>query len=196
MNKKPQEVKVHYVNNAEFLKALVKWKKDCVDAEDSGEQTPIIPNYIGECILKIATRLATRPNFNNYTYKDDMILDGIENCIQYLHNFDPNKSKNPFAYFTQIIYYAFLRRIMKERKQAYIKTKILTSLPPSFFQELGMSPDDISESERNFDKFIGKMSQAIESQSNFDSWLDKKATARKMKNNIETLDNDKDSDYN
>lgn len=196
MNKKPKEVKVHYVNNAEFLKALVKWKKDCVDAEDSGEQTPIIPNYIGECILKIATRLATRPNFNNYTYKDDMILDGIENCIQYLHNFDPNKSKNPFAYFTQIIYYAFLRRIMKERKQAYIKTKILTSLPPSFFQELGMSPDDISESERNFDKFIGKMSQAIESQSNFDSWLDKKATARKMKNNIETLDNDKDSDYN
>ena len=137
-------------------------------------------------------------NFNNYTYRDDMILDGIENCIQYLHNFDPTKSKNPFAYFTQIIYYAFLRRIMKERKQAYIKTKILTSLPPTFFQELGMSDDEISESERNFDKFVSKMSQAIESQNNFDEWLVKKSVARKMKNNIETidLDNDKDSDYN
>ena len=199
MNKKTKEPKIHYVNNAEFLKALIQWKKDCVDAEDSGEEhPPRIPNYIGECILKIATRLSTRPNFNNYTYRDDMILDGIENCIQYLHNFDPTKSKNPFAYFTQIIYYAFLRRIMKERKQAYIKTKILTSLPPTFFQELGMSDDEISESERNFDKFVSKMSQAIESQNNFDEWLVKKSTARKIKNNIETidLDNDKDSDYN
>jgi hypothetical protein len=195
MNKKNKE---HYVNNAEFLKALIQWKKDCVDAEDSGEEhPPKIPNYIGECILKISTRLATRPNFNNYTYKDDMILDGIENCIQYLHNFDETKSKNPFAYFTQIIYYAFLRRIMKERKQAYIKTKILTSLPPTFFQELGMSQDQISEAERNFDKFIGKMEQAIESQSKFDSWLIKKAVSRKIKNNIETLDDDdKDSNYN
>ena len=197
MNKKTKEPKIHYVNNAEFLKALIQWKKDCVDAEDSGEeQRPRIPKYIGECILKIATQLATRPNFNNYTYKDDMILDGIENCIQYLHNFDPTKSKNPFAYFTQIIYYAFLRRIMKERKQAYIKTKILTSLPPTFFQDLGMNPEHISEAERNFDKFIGKMEQAIDSQSRFDSWLNKKSISRKIKNNIETLDDDKDSDYN
>jgi hypothetical protein len=196
MNKKVKEPKIHYVNNAEFLKALISWKKDCADAEDCGEDRPAIPNYIGECILKISTRLATRPNFNNYTYLDDMILDGVENCIQYLHNFDPDKSKNPFAYFTQIIYYAFLRRIMKERKQSYIKTKILTSLPPTFFQELGMSPEQISEAERNFDKFLGKMEQAIQSQNNFDNWLIKKSIARKIKNNIETLDDDKDSDYN
>jgi len=197
MDKNFKKTKIHYVNNAEFLKALIQWKKDCVDAEDSGEpHPPRIPNYIGECIMKIATRLSTRPNFNNYTYRDDMILDGIENCIQYLHNFDPEKSKNPFAYFTQIIYYAFLRRIMKEKKQAYIKSKILTSLPPTFFQDLGMTPEQISEAEKNFDKFLSKMTQTIESQNNFDEWLTKKAIARKIKNNIETLDNDKDSDYN
>jgi hypothetical protein len=85
---------------------------------------------------------------------------------------------------------------MKERKQAYIKTKILTSLPPTFFQDLGMNPEHISEAERNFDKFIGKMEQAIDSQSRFDSWLNKKSISRKIKNNIETLDDDKDSDYN
>lgn len=194
--KKTKVIKAHYVNNAELLKALIQWKKDCGDAEDSGDETPRVPNYIGECILKIANRLATRPNFNNYTYRDDMILDGVENCIQYIHNFDPNKSKNPFAYFTQIIYYAFLRRIMRERKQAYIKTKILTSLPPTFFAELGMSEEEISESTRNLDKFVQKMNSAIETQKNFDLWLEKRAVAKKIKNNIETLYDDKDEDSN
>jgi len=194
--KKTKVIKAHYVNNAELLKALIQWKKDCGDAEDSGDETPRVPNYIGECILKIANRLATRPNFNNYTYRDDMILDGVENCIQYIHNFDPNKSKNPFAYFTQIIYYAFLRRIMRERKQAYIKTKILTSLPPTFFAELGMSEEEISESTRNLDKFVQKMNSAIETQKNFDLWLEKRAVAKKIKNNIETIYDDKDEDSN
>lgn len=196
--KKNKVNKAHYVNNAELLAALIQWKKDCVDAEDSGEETPRVPNYVGECILKIANRLATRPNFNNYTYRDDMILDGVENCIQYIHNFDPNKSKNPFAYFTQIIYYAFLRRIMRERKQAYIKTKIITSLPPSYFADLGMSEEEISDSTKNLDKFVNKMNVAIESQKNFDLWLEKRAVAKKIKHNIETMYDDKleDSDYN
>ena len=86
---------------------------------------PQIPNYVGRCLLQIANRLATKPNFANYTFKDDMISDGIENCVSYIHNFDPEKSNNPFAYFTQIIYYAFLRRIQKEKKQLYIKHKSL-----------------------------------------------------------------------
>ena len=115
----------HYVNNKEFLAALIKLREDREIAEIRGKEKPRIPRYIGECFLKIATHLSFKPNFVNYMFKEDMISDGIENCIQYIHNFNPEKSQNPFAYFTQIIHYAFLRRIQKEKKQLEIKNKIL-----------------------------------------------------------------------
>jgi len=115
----------HYVNNKEFLAAIVAYKQSIVDAEGLGQPKPRITNYLGECFLKIATHLSYKPNFVNYMFKDDMICDGIENCVRYIHNFNPEKSKNPFAYFTQIIYYAFLRRISQEKKQLEIKNKIL-----------------------------------------------------------------------
>ena len=115
----------HYVNNKEFLAALIKYAEDKEIALLQDKPKPVIPRYIGECFLKIATHLSYKPNFVNYMYKDDMICDGIENCVQYIHNFNPEKSKNPFAYFTQIIHYAFLRRIQKEKKQLEIKNKIL-----------------------------------------------------------------------
>ena len=121
----PKKTKRNYINNNEFLEAIKSYKKLCLEAEDSGDDAPRIPNYIGECIFKISTRLASRPNFSGYTYKDDMISDGLENAIQALGNFDPEKSSNPFAYFTQIIWYAFLRRIDKEKKQLYIKHKVI-----------------------------------------------------------------------
>ena len=115
----------HYVNNKEFLEALIVFKAKCAAAKEAGEQRPQISNYIGECFLKIATHLSYKPNFVNYMFREDMICDGVENCIQYILNFDPEKSKNPFAYFTQIIYYAFLRRIQKEKKQLEIKQRVL-----------------------------------------------------------------------
>ena len=115
----------HYVNNKEFLAAIVAYKEQVALAETRGEPKPRITNYLGECFLKIATHLSYKPNFVNYMFKDDMVCDGIENCVQYIHNFNPEKSSNPFAYFTQIIHYAFLRRIQKEKKQLEIKTKIL-----------------------------------------------------------------------
>ena len=115
----------HYVNNKEFLNAIVIYRNQCKRAEEAGEPRPRITNYLGECFLKIATHLSYKPNFVNYMFREDMICDGIENCVQYIHNFDPEKSKNPFAYFTQIIHYAFLRRIQKEKKQLEIKTKII-----------------------------------------------------------------------
>ena len=115
----------HYVNNKEFLAALIKHREDIEIAEIQGKEKPRIPRYIGECFLKIATHLSFKPNFVNYMFKEDMISDGIENCVQYIHNFNPDKSQNPFAYFTQIIHYAFLRRIQKEKKQLEIKNKIL-----------------------------------------------------------------------
>jgi hypothetical protein len=113
----------HYINNEDFLKALVDYKTKCEDAKTQGLGKPTIPNYIGECFIKIAEGLSHKPNFINYTYRDEMMADGIENCLMYFENFDPTKSKNPFAYFTQVIYYAFLRRIQKEKKQLYVKYK-------------------------------------------------------------------------
>ncbi len=115
----------HYVNNKDFLAALEQYAIDVERAKEKDQPKPQIPRYIGECFLKIANHLSYKPNFVNYMFKDDMICDGIENCVRYIHNFNPEKSKNPFAYFTQIIYYAFLRRIQQEKKQLEIKNKIL-----------------------------------------------------------------------
>lgn len=115
--------KAHYINNEDFLKALVEYNKQCKVAKKEGKEDPSIPNYIGECFLKIAEHLSRKPNFISYSFRDEMILDGVENCLMYFRNFDPKKSKNPFAYFTQIIYFAFLRRIAREKKHLYVKYK-------------------------------------------------------------------------
>ena len=136
----PRKKTEHYVNNKELLEAMIVYRAKVaiareafikkypdIDPPKSGpwEGKPPISNYLGSCFLKIATHLSYKPNFVNYMFREDMISDGIENCVQYIHNFDPEKSRNPFAYFTQIIHYAFLRRIQKEKKQLDIKTKII-----------------------------------------------------------------------
>ena len=124
----------HYVNNADFLVAISEYRNKVLDAKEKGLPPPQVSNYIGECILKIANHLSYKPNFINYSYREEMISDGIENCLQYINNFDPTKSNNPFAYFTQIIYYAFLRRIAKEKKQSYIKGKLIQDMPFEAFE--------------------------------------------------------------
>lgn len=118
-----KKARKNYINNADLFEALVAYQKKCKEAEDSGEEKPIVPNYIGESIYQISNRLSTKPNFSKYPFREDMVMDGIENCLQYMHNFNPEKTQNPFAYFTQIIWYAFLRRIAKEKKQMYIRYK-------------------------------------------------------------------------
>jgi hypothetical protein len=115
--------KNHYVNNVDLLETIKKYKKDCRKAKREGLAKPRIPDYIGKCLMLIAENLSHKPNFISYTFRDEMIADAIENCIMYFDNFDPKKSKNPFAYFTQIIYFAFIRRIYKEKKQLYVKYK-------------------------------------------------------------------------
>ena len=121
----PRKKSEHYVNNKELLEALIVYRAKVAHAKENDLPKPRITNYLGSCFLKIATHLSYKPNFVNYMFRDDMISDGIENCVQYIHNFDPEKSKNPFAYFTQIIHYAFLRRIQKEKRQLEIKNKII-----------------------------------------------------------------------
>jgi len=117
--------KQHYVDNEKFLIVMGEYREKYLQAKDTEKELPVLPDYAGECFLKIAERLSHRPNFINYAFREEMVSDGIENCVMYASNFNPDKSKNPFAYFTQIIYYAFLRRIEKEKKQLYIKYKTM-----------------------------------------------------------------------
>ncbi|AXQ70569.1 late sigma transcription factor [Synechococcus phage S-T4] len=138
----------HYVNNKEFLAYIVKYRKYLAEAEKEGKTKRDLlkesrdfrktHEYIGTCFKKIGDHLAHKPNFANYVFKDDMISDGIENCIQYVRNFDPEKSSNPFAYFTQIITFAFLRKIQKEKRQLEVKNRIIEK---SGFMEV-MAVDD------------------------------------------------------
>lgn len=114
----------HYVSNSTLLQALIDYQKLVRRAKRNYEERPVLPDYIGECFLKIAERLSRKPNFYSYTFRDEMISDAVENCLMYVDNFDPNKSTNPFSYFTQIIYYAFLRRIQREKKHLYVKYKM------------------------------------------------------------------------
>jgi hypothetical protein len=162
----------HYVNNKEFLDALIEYRDKCKEAEKDGKEKPRVTNYIGECILKIATHLSYKPNFINYSYRDDMILDGVENCIQYLDNFNPDKSSNPFAYFTQIIYYAFLRRIAKEKKQSYIKGKLIMDMPFEAFE--------VQEGDENRD-FHNQYMEFMQQNHQLDDFIERKAAKRKKK---------------
>jgi len=139
--KQKKTAKIHYVDNQKFLEEMIVYKGKCKDAKSRGELEPQISEYVGECFMKIAQRLSFRPNFINYAFREDMISDGIENCVQYIRNFDPEKSKNPFAYFTQIIFFAFIRRIQKEKKQLYIKYKTMES-SPSLSENVELSAND------------------------------------------------------
>lgn len=118
----------HYVDNKKFYEEMKNYKALCREAEEVGDEYPRIPNYIGECFYKIATKLSNRPNFNNYSYKEEMIGDGIENCIHYVKSFNPDKSINPFAYFSQVVWNSFVHRIQKEKKQQYIKYKAMDNM--------------------------------------------------------------------
>ena len=146
--------KAHYVDNKKFLQAMIEHRDKCRIAEEKGKKKPDVSNYIGECFLKIANHLSYRPNFINYTFRDDMISDGIENCLQYLDNFNPKKSNNPFAYFTQIIYYAFIRRIQKEKKQTNIKYRMIEQ---GNIDEFSVLPGDKDNDYKNqFLEFLRK----------------------------------------
>ena len=148
--------KIHYVNNKELYVAMVEYKKIVNEAKEAGKQNPRIPNYIGECIMKIATHLAYRPNFANYTFREEMISDGIENCLLYINNFNPDKYQNPFAYFTQIIYFAFIRRIQKEKKHLYTKYAAI-----EYANIMGETSDNQTGDRSNYDTDIkyGEWSQ-------------------------------------
>ena len=152
--------KAHYVDNAKFLEAMIVYKKEYDTAVKNEKDLPQISEYLGSVFLKIAQRLSFRPNFINYAFKNDMISDGIENCLHYIHNFNPEKSNNPFAYFTQIIYYAFIRRIQKEKKQSNIKYKMIEQ---ANIDEFAVLPGDTNNDYKNqFLEFLRKNKPSTE----------------------------------
>ena len=169
----PRAKSEHYVDNKRLYAEMVEYLNGVKEAEESDSTPPRIPEYIGECLLKISTRLSTKPNFINYTYRDEMISDGIENCINYIGNFNPEKSSNPFAYFTQIIYYAFLRRIQREKKQLYIKHK---ALEDGYLMDMLQDQGDDSPLKASVDNQSDYMIDFVET---FESNIEKRRQARR-----------------
>jgi len=166
----------HYVDNKLMLASIVEYRNAVIESKKNSTPKPVIPRYLGECMLMIANRLSMKPNFINYSYREEMVSDGIENCICYIDNFDPDKSNNPFAYFTQIIYFAFLRRIQKEKKQLYIKHKTVenslimnTLVEQGEFEDGDFVPVYVDVDNESISEFI----------KSFEEGLDKKRVKRK-----------------
>lgn len=131
----------NYVNNQEFNEALAAYKQELKENPDAQ-----IPEYIGRCILDIANRFSMRPNFYGYSYRDEMVSDAVENCLMYVGNYDPTRGTSAFSYFTQICFYAFLRRIQREKKQSYIKHQLVKEMPMEAFDTQGHDDTDYASS--------------------------------------------------
>ena len=181
--RKTKTNKIHYVDNAKFLEAMIEYKKEYDESIKNNHELPQISEYLGSVFLKIAQRLSFRPNFINYAFKNDMISDGIENCLHYIHNFNPEKSSNPFAYFTQIIYYAFIRRIQKEKKQLYIKYKSMQNyeVAPEYMDYESSNNNFISLSDYENSDFKVMVDDFVD---NFEKSKKKKAV-KKNESNLE-----------
>lgn len=160
MAKRRDPNSAHYIDNKEFLVKISAYREERLEAEASGDPKPKVTEYLGECFVKIANHLAYKSNFVNYTFRDEMILDGIENCLTYIDNFNPEKSRNPFAYFTQITYYAFIRRIQKEKRQQETKMKYIKSLDISEILAQGEGQDDLSNEYLDYMKGIIEQNEA------------------------------------
>src|SRR6056300_1354914 len=164
---------IHYVNNKDFSQAVVDYVRTVNEAKAKETELPIVPNYIASCFLKIAEGLSHKSNFIRYTYREEMVMDAIENCLKAIGNYNieaATRSGNPnaFAYFTQICWYAFLRRIAKEKKQQDIKMKYISQSP---FDEFALSDADeasIAAAHMFVDQLKGKIDQLKEKDTYFD----------------------------
>lgn len=181
--------KLHYVDNKKFLRHMKEHVKLVRKHKREKLPPPQVSDFIGLCIVNIANKLANRPNFINYPFRDEMISDGIENCLQYLNNFNPRKSNNPFAYFTQIIYFAFVRRIQKEKKHLYTKYKLIENTLLHEVPEMEGVQGPTKYGNEHSDAF---MHEFVE---NFEKGREKKkkrARKRKEESNLESLIKEQD----
>lgn len=179
--KKPRTV--NYINNKDLLEEMKKFITARQEALKADKPAPQISKYIGEAIMLIANRLARKGNFSGYSFRDEMISDGIENCIMYLHNFNPAKSNNPFAYITLIIWRAYVRRIEKENKHSYIRHKLMVN--NSIFNGTG----DVDKSDRNAVTSMMESSQNDKSSDIIDKFEGKLADKKDKKANKMLMEN-------
>ena len=184
--------RVNYVNNAHFYEALVQFRKDCEEAEDSGDDLPPTPRYVGECLMQISQRLSYKPNFINYPFREEMVSDGLENAVMAIRNFNPDKTQNPFAYFTQVIYFAFIRRIHKEKRQLYIKHKVAQQ---TFIMEELTNKSEYSEhsgvaevANEYMDDFVSKYEEKM--------GINQPSSKKKTKKGLEKFYEEKDDSSN
>ncbi len=191
-----KENKPHYVNNAQFSEAVVEYVRHANAEVEAGNPKPVVPNYVAECFLKIAEGLSHKANFVRYTYREEMVMDAVENCLKAIENYNLETATrtgkpNAFAYFTQIAWYAFLRRIEKEKKQQDVKLKFIAEADISQFmdnaEDLDMSDDTtfsfleelrgridaVKESDRMFKEYASKEKRRRRSKADSDltEWL-------------------------
>lgn len=191
-----KENKPHYVNNAQFSEAVVEYVRHANAEVSAGNPKPIVPNYVAECFLKIAEGLSHKANFVRYTYREEMVMDAVENCLKAIENYNLETATrtgkpNAFAYFTQIAWYAFLRRIEKEKKQQDVKLKFIAEADIqefldhsgemdhsddttfSFIEELRYRIDAVKESDRMFKEYASKEKRRRRSKADSDltQWL-------------------------
>jgi hypothetical protein len=171
----------NYISNQKMYNELVKYYDKLAEAEKEEREEPRIPDYLGECFLLIAENLAKKPNFSSYTFKEDMIQDGVLTCVANITKFDPDRTNNPFSYFTQAIFYSFLQRIAKEKKQEYVKYK---SIEKKYFsEEMGATNEldkgSFKTSDNNNLEVFDNYLEFIEDYE--DKFLPKKSRERKRK---------------
>lgn len=194
MAKKKKRLTHNYIDDEKFYEEMKKYISECRKIDEKNESLseekvldyPIIPDYIGECIFNIAENLAKKGNFSGYTFRDDMIGDGIENCVKYIRNFNPDKYDKPFAYFTQICFYAFIRRIETEKKQKILVYKLIQNADSK--NEFGAWAKSQGIEVDGNDALASYLKINPDDISTYDSKTKKKKKAKRNKNSLEDLE--------
>ena len=193
MKLKPKE-KPHYVNNADFSQAVVEYCKTVIEAKETDDQLPVVTDYIASCFLKIAEGLSHKSNFIRYTYREEMVMDAVENCLKAIENYNIEAATrtgkpNAFAYFTQIAWFAFLRRIAKEKKQQDIKQKWISQSMISEFADMGEDENGASTSQYVVDQLKKRIDQIKEKDTSIKDFKKSEAKKRK-KREVSSTDSD------
>jgi len=184
---------IHYVNNADFSQAVVDYVIKANTAKKGNKDIPKVPDYVAQCFLKIAEGLSHKSNFIRYTYREEMVMDGVENCLKAISNYNIEAATrtgkpNAFAYFTQIIWFAFLRRIAKEKKQQDIKLKYLTN---SGIEEFLTNELGEENSQAVISSFVDTLKERIDKVKMVDTEIKEfKKTEKQKAKRVKTVDSD------
>jgi len=176
---------IHYVNNADFSTAVVNYVTVLNEARKQEKTLPVVPDYIAQCFLRIAEGLSHKSNFVRYTYREEMVMDAVENCLKAIENYNLEAATrsgkpNAFSYFTQISWYAFLRRIAKEKKQQDIKAKYITQ---SGIEEFIASTED-KQAKQVAQRFVDTLRDRIDKVKEVDDHMKKIVKAERKKRKV------------